>query len=276
MDYSQWPIDKPFTVLSLGAGTQSSALLLALDRGEITAPKPQVAIFADTGAEPQFVYDWLDHLKANVSIPVLIASNGNMIEDYEDASRRFAAIPFFIKNADGTQGIGRRQCTAEYKIDAVRKKLRTLLGYKPRQRMKHQIKMYLGISVDEIQRMKESRDKWQENMFPLIENGWDRHECISYIQTLGLGNPPKSACYICPYRSNESWKQLKRVEPEAFQKAVEFERLIQKRELERGKYDGVPFIHRSMVPLDQIDFERLSPDSPLFGFDNECDGLCGI
>ena len=42
-----------FRVLSLGAGVQSSCLALMAEKGEYGLPKPDLAIFADTGWEPQ-------------------------------------------------------------------------------------------------------------------------------------------------------------------------------------------------------------------------------
>lgn len=50
-----------YNFLSLGAGVQSSTMALMAAKGEIT-PMPDAAIFADTSAEPQAVYDWLDWL----------------------------------------------------------------------------------------------------------------------------------------------------------------------------------------------------------------------
>lgn len=47
-------------LLSLGAGLQSTVLALMACDG--TLPKPDGAIFADTGWEPQRVYDHLDRL----------------------------------------------------------------------------------------------------------------------------------------------------------------------------------------------------------------------
>ncbi|MBF9664240.1 hypothetical protein IAI33_11380, partial [Streptococcus pseudopneumoniae] len=46
------------TILSLGAGVQSSTLALMAAAGEIT-PMPDIAIFADTGWESAVVYKWL-------------------------------------------------------------------------------------------------------------------------------------------------------------------------------------------------------------------------
>lgn len=48
--------------LSLGAGVQSTTLLLMSLDG--TLPKVDYAIFADTGWEPQRVYDHLDRITA--------------------------------------------------------------------------------------------------------------------------------------------------------------------------------------------------------------------
>ena len=45
-------------LISLGAGVQSSVMALMAARGELE-PKVDGAIFADTGAEPDDVMDWL-------------------------------------------------------------------------------------------------------------------------------------------------------------------------------------------------------------------------
>ena len=53
-------IDDPLRVLALGAGVQSSYLLLASCAGEL--PRLDCAIFADTMNEPDAVYTHLDWL----------------------------------------------------------------------------------------------------------------------------------------------------------------------------------------------------------------------
>ena len=57
------------TILSLGAGVQSSTLALLAAAGEIT-PIPDCAIFSDTGAEPASVYKYLDYLEKLLPFPV--------------------------------------------------------------------------------------------------------------------------------------------------------------------------------------------------------------
>ena len=55
-------------VISLGAGVQSTTMALMAAHGEIE-PMPDAAIFADTGAEPQAVYEHLDWLRSPGVLP---------------------------------------------------------------------------------------------------------------------------------------------------------------------------------------------------------------
>ena len=68
MEYSflKPPTETPYNVLSLGAGVQSTAMALMAAKGEIT-PMPDIAIFADTQAEPKSVYEHLEWLKRQCS-----------------------------------------------------------------------------------------------------------------------------------------------------------------------------------------------------------------
>ena len=102
-------------VLSLGAGVQSSALALAFENKEKGFEHPpDFAIFADTQAEPNEVYYFLEKIKKLISFPIYEASAG-------DLSKAPHKIPFFIKRPDGKRGMGWRQCTNEYKIQVVNK-----------------------------------------------------------------------------------------------------------------------------------------------------------
>ena len=54
-------------MLSFGGGVQTAALALMLEAGDVPAPRPDVAIFADTGAEPPHVYETLDWIRPMLS-----------------------------------------------------------------------------------------------------------------------------------------------------------------------------------------------------------------
>jgi len=125
-------------VLSLGAGVQSSTLLLMACRDQIE--KPAVAIFADTGWEDPRTYVHLEFLKteaAAAGIPVLVVSNGNIRDDLLNAAelkKGFIQIPLFIRR-NGKLRMGRRHCTEYFKLRPIRQKIRELLDVGPKARL---------------------------------------------------------------------------------------------------------------------------------------------
>lgn len=118
-------------VLSLGAGVQSTALLLLVARGKL--PPIDAAIFSDTGWEPAVVYAHLDRIDLEIAqpagIPILRVSAGNIRDDALDPTHRFASMPLYVLGPDGERGMAHRQCTSEYKIKPIKAAVRSLLGY---------------------------------------------------------------------------------------------------------------------------------------------------
>ena len=261
-------------VISLGAGVQSTTMALMAAHGEIE-PMPGCAIFADTFGEPQEVYDHLDWLEAALPFPIHSVSKGNLGKDLidylEGRSRTGANIPFFI-SVNGSPGIMNRSCTRDYKVNPVRKKAEQLakIGRKKPQDVK--ITQWLGISVDEAHRMKESQRPYIKNRYPLIELRMSRGDCLAWIKRKGYETPPRSACWYCPYSSNERWRHLRESQPEEWQKAVDFDATLRS----KGKWPGgkgLAYLHRSLEPLDKAD---LGDDRTIDMFGNECEGMCGV
>lgn len=87
-------------LLSLGAGRQSTTLALLSAQGEL--PKLDGAIFADTGWEPQAVYDHLDRLEREVlepaGIPLYRVGRGNLRDDLLNPDK-MAMIPAYTLGA---------------------------------------------------------------------------------------------------------------------------------------------------------------------------------
>ena len=269
-------------VISLGAGVQSSTMALMAAWGEIK-PMPDCAIFADTRWEPLHVYKWLSYLEAQLPFPVYRVSAGDLRKDQitarvrgydKEAGERWASLPYFTK-ADGnaTEGMVRRQCTAEYKIEPIENFIRReLLGLKPRQHAPREpvIVQWRGISADEAQRMKPSREPWMTVRYPLaMEAGMNRGDCLMWMERHGYPRPKRSACIGCPFHSDHEWIELRDERPDEWQDAVEFDRAIRK----SGGMRGETFLHRSCKPLDHVEF-RADRQSNLWG--NECEGMCGV
>ncbi|ASQ96254.1 hypothetical protein [Streptomyces sp. 11-1-2] len=252
-------------VLSLGAGVQSSTLLLLSAEGRL--PRLDAAVFADTGWEPAAVYAHLDRLEQQVAapagIPVIRTSGGNIRTDALDPAHRFASMPLFVRNLDGTVGMIRRQCTDEYKLKNIKRQVRHLLGY-PTGRVPRGVfaEQWVGISRDEFTRAKDSGIKYAINRHPLLELDWSRTDCVRYLAGHGWGATPKSACIGCPFHSDAQWRHMRDHQPEEWADAVAFDYAIRNGNA-RGTMTGSPllgeaYLHRSCLPLDQAPIDRIT------------------
>ncbi len=249
-------------LLSLGAGAQSlTVLLLACNE---TIPKFDHALFADTGWEPRAVYDQLakaTQIAAQAGVPVRIVSSGNIRRDALDATSRFVTMPLHVRNPDGSKGMARRQCTGEYKIKPLKAAARELLGYPHPTRVPPGVyaEQAIGISVDEIHRAKDSDVRYLRNIFPLLDLGMTREDCILYLRDNGFGETVKSACIGCPFSGNARLRWIRDTDPEAWADLVAFDREIRNgspRAIAEGKpLRGQFFVHRSLKPLDEVDLD---------------------
>jgi hypothetical protein len=263
-------------VLSLGAGVQSTTIALMMAKGEIEPV--QHAIFADTQWEPAAVYKHLDWLcePGRLPFPVHIVTAGSLRQNIRDrrntSGGRYAAIPWHIVNPDGSQSIGRRQCSSEYKLEPIMRKIRDLLGVSRHGYIaKGAVDVVLGISRDEVHRCRESRQAYMNNVYPLVDRGLRRYDCLLWLKRNGYPEPPKSACIGCPYTDNARWRE-RRLIPAEWEDAV-----LADRELRSGHATamrGAEYMHRSCVPLSEVDFDQDDRQMDLFG--NECLGVCDV
>lgn len=298
-------------VISAGLGVQSTTLLLLAAHGEI-GPMPDAAFFSDTKAEPRWVYEHLRWLQSGNVLPFPLHVVGKASGLYQDlmggtnsgGKRRYAAIPAFLdrtlkrgatvdvldvddqvvgsrtieRDTLRKEGIGRRQCTKEYKLEPLTKAQRELLGFGPRERIPPgAIEVWIGISVDEVVRATPSRVAWQVHRHPLLELRMTRGDCVEWLKRNGYPIPKKSACTFCPYRSNAEWRDLKENDKEGWRQALEVDAAI------RGTESGYardlkfkPYLHRSLKPLGEVDLRSDEEVGQHSLFDRECLGMCGV
>ena len=270
------PEPKHISVLSLGAGVQSSCLALMIAKGEIKPKYPEMhAIFSDVGWEPPKVYEWLDQLEEHLPFPVHRVNRGHLRNDLLASARNKTRIgnpPLYSMSPEGKKGMLRRVCTYEYKILPIIKQIRTLLGYLPRKKVRKGDKVYqmMGISYDEMTRMNESRLQYIEHAFPLVDLKMTREDCKTWLADHGFLEPPRSACIGCPYRSTDEWLDMRK-DPATWADAIEVDEAI--RDGIKGTKDQL-FLHRSAIPLKDVVFEELD-DTHAISFLDECSGLCG-
>ena len=268
---------KILSVISLGAGVQSSTMAIMAAKGDL--PMPQAAIFADTKNEPAAVNKYLKYLKSILPYPVYVVSKGDIMQDMLAAkdTTNFVDAPYFTQNKiTGKKGMVMRQCTNVYKIQEIRKKIRELCGVKKGKHFPKDkyVEQWIGISTDEVQRMKPARDKYILNKHPLIEMNMSRQDCINYLKKQNVPMPEKSACIVCPFHNDAYWHFMKTERPKEFAIAVDFDKKV--RTITRKKDEEI-FVHRSCKPLSEVQFNKTEDDKQLDMFSHLCDeGMCGV
>lgn len=272
-------------ILSLGAGVQSSAVLLMSIRGAL--PRLDAAIFADTQWEPAEVYDQLAFLiaeGAKAGIPVHVVTAGNLRQHVLDAAEgrtaRCSKPPMYARNEDGQPGPLGRDCSRDFKVRVIERKAKELAGLTPGRPLPKAVvvEQWLGISSDEIQRMKASTEPWLRIWHPLIEAPWTdsaalrddamtRDDCARWMADNGFPPAPKSACIGCPYHSDAAWRAI-RARPEQWADVCDFDRRA--RTIPGVKGQGGAYLHRSLVPLERAPIDRDEPGQQTL----ECSAGC--
>jgi hypothetical protein len=270
--------------VSWSGGIPSTGLVAAGISGLL--PKPDVAIFADTGAERAITYEvvrfWQPFIESH-GIEVLHApSAGHIVNDILADKGHFADIPLYTLKPDGSTGRLARHCTAEYKIRPIKRALRDRLGVSRRGRLAAGlVEQWLGYTREEIGRIGKPRVSWTRQRYPWIELGWYRHQVAEFLLDFCIDHrlpvPEASACVICPFRND--WARLSLKEA-GF--AVGFDAdLRTARVFDRLRAGGELFLHRSCQPLAAVIAAEPRatgiPGSVQLAFDFECDsGYCGL
>jgi len=274
--------DKTYNVLSLGAGVQSTCLALMAELGEFDA-KIDFAVFADTQAEPQQVYDHLNWLETQVSYPIYRVTKGNLTEDSFEVKTHMKTGNKYVNNLIPMHGIlpdGKktaallRKCTFDYKVTPILREIKERTEIKWRQNW-ISVNQWIGISQDELQRQKDSPRKWLANRYPLLERKMTRQHCHDWMEEHGYPKSPRSACYYCTFHNDAEWVNLRDQDPVHWGKAVAFDKRL--REAHRRDNENMKmevFLHRSCKPLSEVDFKPKDKDQ--MDFESECEGMCGI
>lgn len=261
-------MSKPI-VHSYGAGTQSIAIWLLIEEGKL--PMPNIIIMADTGREATRTWKYnVEHI-----FPRMLAAGANV----HIAPHSLAHVDIYAQNGDvlipayTQNGKLPGFCSSKWKVAVIRRYLKNLYG--------HDFKctMWLGMSTDEIERLRHSDVQWAENAWPLcgmpVSQDYGirmtRTDCQQYVISRGLPPPPKSACFICGHTTNQEWARMKREEPRDFAEAVKMDYLIRTNDQATNLAAKGLWLHKSRKPLDMVDFSQPDTGQTSFGC---MDGIC--
>lgn len=241
----------PLTTFSFGGGVQSVACLVLAATGQIDFP---TFLFANVGADSEHPAT-LTYLQQHAK--PYAAANGLTLIELDRVKRDGTtetlygrltkegsrSLPIPVRMSNGAPGT--RSCTADFKIRVVGKWLKAHGAS-----AKNPATVGIGISLDEIQRANTRRQEpYEQITYPLLGLGIRRSDCYRIITNAGLPVPPKSACWFCPYHRPSTWADMRRDEPDLFERSCQLENLLIERRAVLGK-DPVYFT-RYGKPLDK-------------------------
>jgi len=264
-------------VISYGGGVQSTAMVVLAARGELPHGPYSAALFSNVGDDSEHPKT-LEYVR-NIAIPWAAEQGFEIIELqktmrdgstrtlWEDLMRESRTINIPVRMDNGAPG--NRNCTATFKMQVVGKWLKKHGASKD-----NKATVAIGISTDEITRVSNKRAQdYETPVYPLIDLNLDRSRCMTVIREAGLPVPPKSSCFFCPFHRPQMWSEMRRDEPELFEKAAQLEDTLNERRERLGK-DHV-YLTRFAQPLREA-IPEAADMLPIFAPDTDtCDeGYC--
>lgn len=232
-------------VISYGGGVQSTSMLvlagLRNEEFEDAMGGPvDAALFANVGDDSEHpatlryvrevAVPWARRQGVEVELLQHVTRDGDPETLWQQLARdtRNASIPVRLSPSGMPTN---RSCTVDFKVKVLARWLK-----KQGATLEDPAVIAIGISTDEIDRVngKKTTIAYERNVYPLIDMGMDRSACAELIRRAGLPVPPKSACFFCPFHTNQGWAEMRRDEPELFASAAELESRI----LEAGERHG--------------------------------------
>lgn len=227
--------------ISFGGGQQSTALMVLAAEGRIDfrtflfanvgddSEQPETLKYVEEYAKPYAVKHGLElvELRRTGQRGGRRGQVRSLLADLERPESRSIGIPVHLKGG----GPGTRQCTDRYKIKVIADELARRGATEENPAV-----VGIGISLDEIHRANNrSRIPHEVVSYPLLDLGLRRTDCQRIIRAAGLPVPPKSACWFCPMKRPTEWHELRRTQPELFERACALEAQLVDRRAALGK-----------------------------------------
>jgi hypothetical protein len=229
-------------IWSCGGGTQSGAMAVLI--AEERLARPDLCVMVDTGRERSGTWPFVDgfirtqlnrvglelsvvHAAPSGLVPLFSEGGDILLPGYTTQSGNVGKLPAF--------------CSGTWKRDVQERYLRSI-GIETGTQ-------WLGISADEVRRMRSQHRPWLKVHYPLIfDVRLKRVDCVALIRAAGWAGPiPHSACWMCANASDQEWLEMRRDWPEDFSAACELE-------IEVRLVDPHFWLHPSCVPLGEVEF----------------------
>jgi 3'-phosphoadenosine 5'-phosphosulfate sulfotransferase (PAPS reductase)/FAD synthetase len=231
-------------VLSLSGGVCSGSLYVLSALGDVK-PAAELAVYIDTGAEMPEAKESVARLrewgKRHGGAPIETYRQRPGLYDVHFAGLPRGRTPLPLHTTPNG-GVLARECTLKWKVRPTRRCLRGL-GIR-------KAVLWIGYTVEERERCRDSRVQWVQYRWPLIELGMKRDDCVTVFKEAGLPVPVRTGCWLCPLHPHSVWEKLAVRDPRRFALAVELEEWINAGRAAMGK-DEV-FFSPQLVLLSDI------------------------
>lgn len=188
-------------VVSYGAGVDSTAMLVGFVARGI---RPDLILFADTGAEKEETYTYLPimnaYLKRN-GFPEIVTVTYKP-KDFKNWPPYASLEENCLTNGTlPSMAFGFGSCSLKWKVQPQDKYVKAWAPARECWAHGGKVRKAIGYDSGEGSRCtyaKAKEDPRFEYIYPLIEWAWKREECEKQIARAGLPVPPKSSCFFCP------------------------------------------------------------------------------
>lgn len=195
-------------IVTYGGGVNTIALIIEMIKRKM---KIDYILFSDTGSEKPKTYDYISYFNEYLlekNYPLVTQLPKYKEEGLYGECIRQKRLPSIV--------YGFKSCSERWKLRPFNKFCR--------ENKLFPANVYKGIDAGEEHRISDYSDKNQTVLFPLVDWGFDRGDCVKIIIDEGLLLPPKSSCFFCPSMRKAEIHDLKENNPDLFNKAVEMEK----------------------------------------------------
>lgn len=218
-----------YYVVSFSGGKDSTAMLLRLmDLGE----QIDEVVCCDTYKEFPVMYEHIAQIRQiveNKGIKFTLLKHERTFDEwfFEYTPKRRKPEEFKAKYGDA-KGLSwadsrTRWCTDRLKTKLIDKYFREL-------EKQFNVIQYIGIAVDETERLERKNNKQENHKHPLVEWGWTEADCLAYCYSLGYDwgglyqHFNRVSCWCCPLQSLDDLRKLRKHFPELWEELRDMDR----------------------------------------------------
>ncbi|MEW6378865.1 MAG: phosphoadenosine phosphosulfate reductase family protein [bacterium] len=195
-------------ILALSGGKDSAALAVYMREKHPEIPLEYV--FIDSGCELPETYEYLDRIRAVLSIEII-------------SIRSPRGFEYWLKYYGGVlPSPTNRWCTRQLKLRPYKEWLRQhCRGTR--------VYSYVGLRADEDREGYRPSDENIIPVHPFIDNRLMIDDIIQILSDVGLGMPSyyswrqRSGCFFCFFQRDNEWRGLRTNHPTLFEKACQYE-----------------------------------------------------